>query len=400
MISRRLAIVSSHPVQYYAPWFQFLASTGRVDLKVFYLWDHGVRAGYDPGFGKSIKWDVPLLDGYPFEFVPNISSRPGTDHFFGLRNPTLANRVTDFGPDAALLIGYNHPSFLRMIFAQWPLSSPIPLIFRGDSHRLVASRAGWRDQMKRALITAVYKRFAACLYVGTANREYFRWYGVPDERLYFSPHAIHTERFTAGADATQHEAVAWRMSLGVPPDHLLVMFAGKFEEKKRPTDLLEAFVRLGRAHASLLFVGAGHLEGELRQRAHNVANVHFAPFQNQSQMPRTYLAADLFVLPSYGPGETWGLAINEALSLARPVITSDHVGCTADLVSPGRNGLVFRAGDVADLTHKLREALSDGERLLRWGEEGRRIVERYKYEQASEGLFAAMEAVTRERVAA
>ena len=41
MISPRLAIVASHPVQYYAPWFRHLAATNRLDLKVFYLWDGG-----------------------------------------------------------------------------------------------------------------------------------------------------------------------------------------------------------------------------------------------------------------------------------------------------------------------------------------------------------------------
>ena len=135
-------------------------------------------------------------------------------------------------------------------------------------------------------------------------------------------------------------------------------------------------------------------------RARRVANVYFAPFQNQSLMPRTYLAADLFVLPSRGPGETWGLAINEALSLARPVVVSDHVGCAADLVAPGRNGLSFRAGDVADLTRALREALSDRERLVSWGIEGRRMIGGYQYEQASRGLFEAMEAVNAQPPAA
>src|SRR4029077_15252629 len=97
-------------------------------------------------------------------------------------------------------------------------------------------------------------------------------------------------------------------------------------------------------------------------------------FQNQSEMPRTYAAADLFVLPSYGSEETWGLAINEALCAAKPVIVSNHVGCGPDLVHAFQNGLVFQAGSVDSLADALREALSNRERLLRWGQKGQKIV--------------------------
>ncbi len=390
----RLAIVTSHPVQYYAPWFRFLAATGQLDLKVFYLWDGGVEARYDPGFGHRVQWDVPLLDGYQHEFVPNESALPGTAHFWGLRNRALLTRLAGFAPDAALLIGYNYPSFLRLIFARWPLRPPFPLIFRGDSHRLAPRPDSLRERLRCKLIAAVYRRFAAVLYVGRANREYFRWHGVPEARLFSAPHAVDNDRFAAGADAVRHEAAKWRSSHGVPDEHSLIVFAGKLEEKKRPLDLLTAFERLApETGVSLLFVGAGHLEGELRARAAKLPQVHFAPFQNQSEMPRTYAAADLFVLPSYGGGETWGLAVNEALCLARPVIVSDHVGCASDLVEPGHNGLVFPAGNVDALTAALREALSDRKRLARWGEAGREIVTRFSYEQASQGLFEALAAL-------
>lgn len=395
----RLAVVTSHPVQYYAPWFRHLAADGGLELKVFYLWDGGVRAHHDPGFGHAVQWDVPLLDGYAHEFVPNTSTRPGTARFSGLRNPTLPARLAAFDPNAAMLIGYNHLSFMRLILARWLRQVPFPLIFRGDSHRLFPRPESLRERLRRGSIAAIYRRFAAVLYVGKANRDYFRVHGVPENRLFFSPHAVDNARFGAHREETCHEAAAWRVSLGVPPDHLLVMFAGKFEEKKRPLDLLAAFGQLAAAGVSLLFVGAGHLEGELRARAADVPNVFFAPFQNQSQMPRTYAAADLFVLPSYGAGETWGLAINEALCLARPVIVSDHVGCAADLVAPDRNGLVFPAGDVRALTAALREALSDRARLADWGQEGQRMVAHYSYAEASRGLFEALGGIDTVRAA-
>src|ERR1035441_2356168 len=122
----RLAIITSHPIQYHAPWFHFLArrwgsgETGaerrvkREDsslspllssLKVFYLWDGGVTNQLDRGFGVPVKWDIPLLDGYAHEFVPNRSRKPGPGHVSGLNNPTLGARVAAFKPDAVLVFG-------------------------------------------------------------------------------------------------------------------------------------------------------------------------------------------------------------------------------------------------------------------------------------------------------
>lgn len=240
----------------------------------------------------------------------------------------------------------------------------------------------------------IYARFAACLYVGQANRGYFRLHGVPEERLFFSPHAVENERFMSDPGLAREEGVHWRRKLGISDDQLLVMFAGKFEEKKRPLDLLAAFARLRRSDVSLVFVGSGPLDPDLRRAAAALPNVFFAPFQNQSKMPRTYAACDLFVLPSYGAEESWGLAINEALCLARPVIVSSHVGCAADLVRVGQNGWIFSAGDAGALADVLEQALSDRQRLVAFGDAGREIVSTYSYDAATRGLFEAVSYVT------
>ncbi len=144
----------------------------------------------------------------------------------------------------------------------------------------------------------------------------------------------------------------------------------------------------------LLFVGSGRLENELRLRAAGLPNVRFAPFQNQSRMPRTYAAADLFVLPSYGPYETWGLAVNEAMSMAKPVVVSSHVGCGEDLVKPFWNGLTFEAGDRSALTAALADALSDRNRLRQWGTAGRATLQNFTYAETTEGLLDALSFVT------
>ncbi len=389
---RRLAVVTTHPIQYYAPWFRFLACRSGLDLRVYYLWDFGVTQQRDRGFGQVFCWDVPLLEGYDWELVPNRSRDPGTHHFWGIDNPDLPARLRNWDPHAVLCIGYNYATLVRLMVSRAVRRRP--LLLRGDSHRLTGRR-GVVSSLKRLTLRVLFRRFTAFLYVGAANREYLRLHGVPEDRLFFSPHAIDNNRFINGAGQAEADAIAWKRDLGIPPDRLVILFAGKFEEKKRPQDLLAAFTAAGLADAALLFVGAGPLEGLLRKTAAGVPHVYFAGFQNQTQMPRTYAAGDLLVLPSLGGGETWGLCVNEAMCLSRPVVVSNHVGCGPDLVRPGETGWVFEAGRVEALAAALREACSGRTRLQRAGQAARKHIETYNYEAATQGLEVALEWVLR-----
>src|SRR5689334_23212002 len=98
---KKIAIVTSHPIQYNAPLFQLLAQRGVVATKVFYTWEQS-RGGekYDPDLGKKIAWDIPLLEGYEYSFVRNVSTDPGTHHFKGLINPDLNKVIKEWGADA------------------------------------------------------------------------------------------------------------------------------------------------------------------------------------------------------------------------------------------------------------------------------------------------------------
>jgi glycosyltransferase involved in cell wall biosynthesis len=388
----RLAVVLSHPTQYYSPWFRRIAALGAIDLHVLYLWDFGVQARHDRDFGQALQWDIPLLDGYASEFVPNRSSDPGTHHFAGLDNPALVGRLAAVRPDAILLFGYAYRSQLRAMLS--PRLARIPMLLRGDSHDLARPR-GVRGLAGRVARRLLFRRFWRVLAVGKANAAYFRNNGVPESRIRFVPHCVDNERFRAAAADAAVRAAAWRRELGMDADATVLLFAGKFEDKKRPLDLLAAFLRILReepaaaAGAVLLFVGNGVLEAELRRMAGDELGrrVFLAPFRNQSEMPTVYACADLLVLPSFGNGETWGLAVNEAMNLARPCLVSSHVGCGPDLVIDGETGWTFEAGDADALRAGLARALATGpEARARMGRQAEARVAHYSYDIAAAAL--------------
>ncbi len=388
----RLAVVISHPIQYYAPWFRELAQLQGLLLKVFYLWDFDVISHRDRGFGEREQWDISLMEGYTHTFVPNVAQDPGSHHITGLDNPTLASDLLRWRPDAVLLFGYAYHSHLRLLLD--PRLWRVPLMLRGDSHQL-AHRSSLKPLLAQLVRKLLFRRFAAALPVGHANAIWMASSGIPRRRQFLAPHAVDNARFQMAAPEAEAAALQWRAQLGIPFQAPVVLFAGKFEAKKRPLDLLEAFAALRHPSAVLVFVGTGALEHELKRQAASLGKgrVIFEGFQNQSAMPRTYALADLVVLPSYGAGETWGLCINEAMNLARPVIVSSHVGCGPDLIIPGETGWIFHAGDVNDLSTCLAQALADPERLKAMGQKARHHINRYSYSEATAGLIAALKTV-------
>lgn len=384
---RRLAIVLSHPVQYYSPWFRWLRAHTALEFRVFYLWEFGVAARRDPQFGTTFQWDVDLLGGYDSEFVPNVARDPGTHHFNGLDNPELSDRLAAWNPGAVLLFGYNWRSHQQALW--WARRRRIPLLFRGDSHLL---RRATLKFLHRLPLKLLYRQFAAITYVGAANRHYFETLGVPAHRLFFAPHSVNAEHFNPADPATRAAAARLRSELGLDGKRV-VLFAGKFSEAKQPAALLAAFLAVATDADALVFVGDGAEKDRLAALAASRpgAHVRFLPFANQSEMPARYLLADAFALPSKGHYETWGLAVNEAMHLGVPCLVSDVVGCQRDLVTPGETGWVFTAEDESALAEALRSLLrAPAGELRRLGDNARARVSGYTYRQTSDGLLAAL----------
>jgi glycosyltransferase involved in cell wall biosynthesis len=383
----RLAIVLSHPVQYYSPWFRWLRANTALEFRVFYLWQFGVTAQRDPQFETTFQWDVDLLGGYESEFVPNVARDPGTHHFRGLNNPALTGRLAAWRPAAVLLFGYNWLSPLRVI--GWARRAGVPLIFRGDSHLLGRAQLSF---FRRMLLRLIYRQFAAITYVGTANRDYFHALGVPGRRLFFAPHSVNAEHFNPHDAASRDRAEALRHQLGLAGKRI-VLFAGKFHPHKQPVELLHAFLQVATANDALVFVGNGAERDRLMALAASMpaALVRFLPFANQSEMPARYRLADIFALPSRGSYETWGLAVNEAMHLGVPCLVSDRVGCQRDLVRPGATGWVFPADDPGALAGTLHAALrTPPEELAQLSRNALATIAGYTYRQTSDGLQQAL----------
>ncbi|AZI25833.1 glycosyltransferase [Pedobacter sp. G11] len=380
---KKLAIVVSHPIQYYAPVFERLSKA--CILKVFYtlgaqINEEGIS---DEGFNQKITWDIPLLSGYDYEIVKNTAKQVG-HHYYGIKNKDLIAKIGLFAPDAVLVYGWAYTSHLKILKY---FKGKIPIWFRGDSN-LLDSKNQIKSLFRKLFLKWLYHDIDKAFYVGTANKNYFLAYGLTENQLIFAPHAIDNERFSK---KRSNEAQKLRHKLTIDPADNLILFAGKFERKKNPNILLTAFIELDQPGMHLLFVGTGVLEENLKLTVEKLKSdnpalskrIHFLDFQNQTQMPIFYQACDVFCLPSQGPNETWGLAINEAMAAGKAILASDKVGCATDLVKNNENGFIFKSGDISDLKNKISK-LNKKAMLHQFGNRSRTIIAPWNFDRQCE----------------
>jgi glycosyltransferase involved in cell wall biosynthesis len=266
-----------------------------------------------------------------------------------------------------------------------------PILVR-EEQTLLHRRAYWKQTAKKIGLGQLFRR-AYGLYIGTQNRRWFEHYGIPDERLFFTPYCVDNDHFQAAAAHLAPTRHSLKQEFGID-DHAgpVILTVARLIPKKQPLFLLEAFRRVRQHHpCTLVIVGSGELENEIRTFIQDkaVPNVILTGFLNQSKVPRAYSCADIFVLAS-AYDETWGLVTNEAMNFGLPVVLSDKVGCGVDLVRPGENGFIVSATDPQPLADRLAELVADPHLRNRLGTQSRSIIDAWNYDVTAKGVLDAV----------
>jgi len=386
---KRLAIITTHPIQYNDPWFKLLAVGKKVLPKVFYTWEQ-TKSGekHDVGFGKVISWDIPMLEGYEYTFVKNKAKDPGTHHFQGVVNPTLIKEVEEWGAQAILVIGWSFHSHLACLRY---FHKKVPVLFRGDS-TLLNERPGIKQWLRRISLKWVYKHVDYALYVGANNKAYYLKHGLKEDQLVLAPHAIDNNRFAQPDDAYRAEAKAWRGKLEITEDNLVLLFAGKLEPNKDPFFITALAKEIPDQRLRIVLVGNGVLEHELKQAAALDSRIRFIDFQNQRAMPVMYRIGDVFILSSQS--ETWGLGANEAMASGCAIIMSDKCGGAVDLIKEGVNGMIIRQRDTKDCVRFINDLLGSRELLKGMQSASRRLIDNFSFD----GIVRATEQICTDNI--
>ncbi len=396
----RLAYVVSHPIQYQAPLLRRLALEPDIDLTVLFGSDLSTRAYRDQGFGVEISWDTPLLEGYRSRFLPALRD-PGTVTATTPLSRSLlrALRSADGSPafDAVWVHGYASLNSLRAIVAAHGLG--IPALLRAESWMGDRPRGQGKLLAKTAFLRLLRPLIAATLPIGSHNADYWRTYFGDDVPRFTVPYAVDNAFFAERAARERPRCEELRAELGLDPGRPVILFASKLQPRKGAADLLEAYRRLCDRDTSttpphLVIVGDGEERARLMHLCEDAGldGVRFAGFRNQTELPRFFALADVFVLPSRH--EPWGLIVNEAMAAGCPVVVSSEVGAAADLVSHGVEGFTFPAGDADALTDILTRCFDGSVCLACMGERAARRMRQWDFEADIRGLRQALAHVT------
>ncbi len=389
----RVAYLVTHPIQYQAPMLRAVAADPDIALKVFFCSTLSVQAYRDEDFGREIKWDVPLLEGYDHAFLPALSKK----NRLGLLRPLnygLTRELEDGRFDVLWVHGHLRPYHLYSVMAA--KRNGLKVLNRDEGWAGGARRGAVKQVLNERRFRWLGRNIDGFLSIGSANRDYYIANGIDEARIFPMPYAIDNGLFD-GAAITGESRALLRAGLGLEEGRPVILFAAKFIARKRPGDLLDAYARLiGAANGSrrrkpyLVMVGDGRERERLMGRATALGldSVRFPGFVNQSELPAYYDLCDAFVLPS--EQEPWGLAVNEAMAMGRAVIIGDQVGAAADLVREGENGHVFLTGDIAALADAVTRTLADPAACRAMGERSREIIAGWSFAEDVAGLKLAL----------
>lgn len=339
----------------------------------------------DPELGHAPDWDFPLTEGYYFRVLPK-SPKECWDfmkrHIFnGKYDAIVVNGYIGLAAQMALVQG---------------LFSQTPIILRGDSV-LLYRRSFLVRSLKALLLPLIFRIPVAFMATGTLSRNYFVHYGVRATSVFFFPYAVHNEYFFGRRDALDRKRDELRKVWSIPNDAMVILAVNKLVPREGVYDLLRAFASIASEQPRLWLVicGDGEQMGLIQNYIDSqaVPRVVLAGYQSYTRLVEFYTLADVFVHP--GHIESWGVSVNEAMACGLPVILSDRVGSAYDLLREGKNGFIFKAGDIESLRSALLRWLKVESPLKKsMGRASRQIVSEWGYDFTIREFVRALDYVT------
>lgn len=312
---------------------------------------------------------------------PQIAQYAPARNIHMLRGPVymchqrgLMGWLVDWNPDA--LIVEANPRYLSTPPAvKWMRARGRPVLGWGlGSPRLSGPLNAFRQNRWGRFLN----RFDALVAYSQRGADEYAAFGFPGEKIFVAHNAVSL----APKDPPVRKPAS--------SDKVSILFVGRLQARKRIDLLLRACAEVPEPKPQLVIVGDGPERGTLEKAAgHVYPSAQFVGAIHGEALKPYFAEADLFVLPGTG-----GLAVQEAMSHALPVIVAKGDGTQDDLVRP-ENGWQIPPGDFKGLVSTLREALSDVDRLRKMGQESYRIiVEEINLEKMVESFVMALNSVS------
>jgi glycosyltransferase involved in cell wall biosynthesis len=232
-------------------------------------------------------------------------------------------------------------------------------------------RSWWKEIAKSMLF-----RSADAAHTGPGAVPYARRYGFSDDRVFVVRQTTNIAHFSGRLSIDERRDRRDRVGV----DGCVFLYVGRFWKPKGLLFLIEAFRQARQVNdtISLLLVGDGTDEEEIRNAAAGIDGIVFWPFVQRRALADYYAMADVFVFPTLG--DPHGHVLEEAHAAALPVITSDAAGDVRRRVVDGVTGFVVRAADTAALARSMLILAADPDLRRSMGERGAERVKMWGHD--------------------
>lgn len=336
----KIAVLTHFPSPYQVELFNGITQDANIHLEIFYIYKTD----------RTRQWS-----GTPI----------GHHHQFLDDNPAAYTRLRSQLPDFDLVIFHYYRNRFVLDLIEERSKSARPWCFWGERvgyHRVPLLGPVYRKWKLQALHENRVPIWGIGAWAVDTYREEFG-----NDRLYVNfPYFCELNRFK------RPKGQSVEMS-GVRS----ILFAGSLSKRKGIDLLAQAFRRVAKEFpdAELRILGAGDLLEHVQKMMSDVLpKVSFAGFVNWNDLPPFFHRANLLCMPSRYDG--WGLTLVQGLAAGLPVISTDHTGAALEMIRPGANGWLVRAGDKQSLYNAMREAMvTTGDKLTEYSKNAVATIE-------------------------
>lgn len=391
MLKYNVAYVGATPAYYFVPFIKKLAKQPEINLVVHWLSDEAVRDYHEKDLKTTMKAVDGLLEGYNYIVESNLIGKTSYQNgFWGLNSVGPIKSILNKKYDIVIIHGWQYLTNILIIIAC--KISNTKLMLRGETPlNQELNKSKWKLRIRKIILKIMFGMVDRFLYIGAENHDFYRYYGVPDNKLFFAPYCVDNDLIRRVILEKSEKRSEIENKYGLLPNRVNYIFVGKLQYKKRPVTLINAFKAIEKkdaVNAQLIIVGSGDLEFEIQNLTKGVENIKTLGYKSQEDIFELLSISNVFILPS-GDGETWGLVTNEAMNAGIPVILSDRIGSCRDLATD-LNGYKFGLDDELQLTRFMQELLTDPEKRKSMGKYSLELLKIYSPETVVGGIVNAI----------
>lgn len=367
------------PVSYFNALLEEFSQAPDIELRVAFC----IKPA-NPAILPGQTLNYTFLDGAEEAFSNNTNSE--RDHT--LRQKSIQTLIEAFRPDVLLVnTGYRMPTTWLAISAAEKLH--IPIVTRMTTEG-VKPRNILKRMAKRLIVGRYCRKMTAGVYECALQRDYMIDYGMDPDHLFFAPCSVDNAFFSAlSSRHTKQEA---KRILGLGENCVVIADTAQLIDRKRPMDLILAVENLRKDYPlKAYFIGAGPLRDELDSyiREHSLEECSLCGRLSHEDMSVYLCAADIFVMPSEHDASP--KALNEAMNFGVAIVVTEGVCTSPEMCREGQNGYIYQAGNVGQLTDRLKMILDRRDGIEEMGAVSREIVSAYSYQKTIQGWRDAID---------